>query len=202
MELRVGNRRSGGMRHLTALLPVVLLLAACAADSSPTPIGSDAVPGPTDPELASGVATQGDLTLSVMAMPAVAQTNEVIGVTAQIANAGSEPLTVSGPGSGVVFFSVTRLEDGLSSGPPVMEDDCTPHEFRPDQPVTFPFKKSGAFTDEDRDADFRRSYFADPELRLPAGVWRVDVTTAGVIGDQCRGESLDLEISLLVTVTE
>lgn len=202
MEPVPSARRSGGVQRLVPLLPAVLVLVACAALPSPTPIGSGALPGPTDPELASGVATQGDLTLSVTAIPAVAQANEVIEVTAQLINAGSEPVTVSGPGSGVVFFSVTRLEDGLSSGPPVMEDDCAPHEFHPDQPAAFPFKKSGAFTDEDPDAGFRRSYFADPELRLPAGAWRIDVTTAGVIGDQCRGESLDLEISLVVRVTD
>lgn len=190
------------MKRSLSLALVAVFAAACSQSPTPTPVGSGTVPGPTDPQLASGVATQDDFTLSVMAMPAVAATNEVIEVTGSITNRGPEPMTVSGPGSGVVFFSVTRLEDGVSSGPPVIEGDCAPHEFPPGEPVDFAFKKSGAFTDEDTDAGFRRSYFADTELRLPSGTWRIDVRTAGVIGDACRGEPLDLELSLIVTVTE
>ena len=169
MEPAPSARRSGGVQRFLLSSLVAVLVTACVADPSSTPIGSDVMPGPTNPELASGVASQGDLTLSVMAVPAVAATNEVIEVTGSITNGGPGPLTVSGPGSGVVFFSVTRLEDGVSSGPPVIEGDCTPHEFPPGEPVDFSFKKSGAFTDEDADAGFRRPYFADPELRLPLG---------------------------------
>lgn len=202
MRLAPSPQRWAGMQRLVFPALVAVLVTACAADPSPTPIGSDAMPGPTGLELASGVATQGNLTLSVMAVPAVAATNEVIEVTGSITNGGPGPLTVGGPGSGVVFFSVTRLEDGVSSGPPVIEGDCTPHEFPPGEPVDFSVKKSGAFTDEDADAGFRRSYFADPELRLPSGSWRIDVSTAGVIGEQCRGEPLEIELSLVVTVTE
>ncbi len=142
------------------------------------------------------------MTLSVTAEPAVVAAGETIDVEAMVTNDRAEPITVEGPGSGIVFFSVTRLEDGVSSGPPVIEDDCTPHELQPGQPVGFAFKKSGAFTDDDPDAGFRRTYLADPELRLPPGTWRIDVSTAGVIGEQCRGEPVALEISLLVRVTE
>lgn len=195
--------RPVGMIRLSAALVIVATVGACAAEQpSPTAIGSDVGPGPTDPELTSGVASQGDLSLSVAAMPAVAATGQPIMVTSSITNGGRQPLTVSGPSSGVVFFSVTRLQDGLSSGPPVVEGDCAPHEFPPGQPVIFPFKKSGAFTDDEADADFRRSYFADPALRLPSGTWRIDVSTAGVVGEQCRGEPFEIELSLVVIVTE
>lgn len=194
--------RSGGVHRLVFSALVVVLVAACSQSPTPTPLGSPIQPGPTAPELASGVARQGDLTLSVKGTPALVPTGQPIEVTAIITNTGAGPLTVGGPGSGVVFFSVTRLEDGVSSGPPVIEGDCAPHEFPPGEAVDFSFKKSGAFTDDDADARFRRSYFADPELRLPSGTWRIDVSTAGVIGDECRGEPFDLELSLIVTVTE
>lgn len=201
MQPRARERRSAGMRRPVALvIAFTLPLSACSSTPTSTPVGSGTQPGPTAPELASGVATQGDFTLSVVVMPAVAATNQVIEVTGSITNGGPEPLTVSGPGSGVVFFSVTRLEDGVSSGPPVIEGDCTPHEFPTGEPVDFSFKKSGAFTDEDADAGFRRSYFADPELRLPPGTWRIDISTAGVVGEQCRGEPLEIELSLVRTV--
>lgn len=203
MERRGGIRRSSDMQRSGIIALVAVLLVACsAAPPTPTPLGSGSHPGPTAPELASGTVSGQGMTLSVSAEPAVVAAGQAIEVGAVLTNDGAERMIVGGPGSGIVFFSVTRLEDGLSSGPPVMEDDCTPHEFRPGQPVAFPFKKSGASTDEDRDADFRRSYFADPQLRLPPGAWTIDVSTAGVIGDRCRGEPLDLKISLVVTVTE
>lgn len=202
-ERAVAVGRSSGMARFVSLASVAVVAAACSvATPTPTPLGSGLQPGPTAPELASGTVSGHGLTLSVTAEPAVVAGSQPIEVEAVVTNDGSEPIVVGGPGSGIVFFSVTRLEDGLSSGPPVMESDCTPHEFRPGEPVDFAFKKSGAFTDEDPDADFRRTYLADPTLRLPPGAWRIDVTTAGVIGEQCRGEPLELELSLIVTVTE
>lgn len=101
-----------------------------------------------------------------------------------------------------MFFSVTRLEDGLSSGPPVIEGDCALHAFEPGQQVVYRFKKSGAFSDDDADADFRSAYLRDPELRLPTGTWRIDISTAGVVGEDCRGDALAIEISLVVTVNQ
>ncbi len=204
MEPVAALRRSGGVQRLVSLPTVILpalILAACISTPTPTALGSG-VSGPSNPELAAGTARQGELTLSVTAEPAVMAVGETIDVRATVSNEGEGPLVVSGPGSGIVFFSVTRVQDGLSSGPPVIEDDCSPHEFAPGQSVVYPFKKSGAFTDDDADADFRRSYFADPELRLPSGTWRIDISTAGVVGEECRGEPLEIEISLVVTVTE
>ena len=48
-----------------------------------------------------------------------------------------------------------------------------------------------------------RMYFADPELTLPTGTWRIDVTTAGNHRRGVHGaRPLDLELSLVVTVTD
>lgn len=202
MEPATPTRRSAGVQRFVLAAAVTPLLAACSLAPSPTPLGSGAHPGPTAPELAAGMVSGHGMTLAAAAEPAVVAAGERIDVEAVITADGPDPIIVGGPGSGIVFFSVTRLEDGLSSGPPVMEGDCASHEFRPGQPEIFTFKKSGAFTDADPDADFRRSYLSDPDLRLPPGTWRIDVTTAGVLGEQCRGEPLDLELALVVTVTD
>lgn len=202
MERGTRSRRPRGVQRLVLFGAVALFVAGCLAAPTPTPLGPDELPGPSNPELAAGTARQGDLALSVTAEPAVVAAGETIGVTATISNEGEDPLVVSGPSSGVVFFSVTRLEDGLSSGPPAIEGDCALQAFAPGQPVGYRFKKSGIFTDDDADADFRRAYFRDPELRLPSGTWRIDISTAGVVGEECRGDPLAIEISLVVTVTE
>jgi hypothetical protein len=181
------------MRRLVSLLCTALPLVACSPAPSPTP---------SVPELASGTVSGHGLTLSVTAQPVVVAADQPISVEAVVTNDGAEPIVLSGSGSGFVFFSVTRVEDGLTSGEPVMTDDCAPHVLQPGEPVVVPFAKSGAWTEDDPNAAFLRTYFADPELTLPSGTWRIDVSTAATIGEGCVGPQLDLALTLPVTVTE
>jgi hypothetical protein len=156
----------------------------------------------TMPEQAAGTVSEGGITLSATAQPAVVPAGQPIKVEAVLTHDRPEPLIVSGSGSGIVFFSVTRIEDGLTSGPPAMEGDCARHELPPGEPMVVPFAKSGGFSDDDPDAGFLRVYLSDPELTLPAGTWRIDVSTSGNLGDECTGEPLALELALVVTVSE
>jgi len=182
--------------HLVlAASAAAFLLAACVAAPS-------AVPTPSTPELAAGTVTEQGITLAVAARPAVVPAGQPIEVEATLTHDGPEPLVVSGSGSGIVFFSVTRLEDGLSSGPPAMEGDCARHELRAGEPLVVPFSKSGGYGPDDPNAEFMELYFADPDLTLPAGSWRIDVTVSGQLGEGCEGEPLGHEISLVVTVTD
>lgn len=195
-------RRWDGVQRLTLLAAAALVLAACSVIPTPSPLGSGLQPGPTAPELASGTVSGHGMTLSVTAEPAVVSAGARIQVEAVVANDGPEPIVLSGSGSGFVFFSVTRVEDGLTSGEPVMTDDCAPHVVNPGEPIAVPFAKSGGWSEDDPNAAFLRTYFAEPELTLPSGTWRIDVMTAATIGEGCVGEPLDLELSLVVTVTE
>jgi hypothetical protein len=180
------------MRGVVLLLPTVLLVA-CGPEASPTP---------SVPELVAGSVSGQGMTLSVTAEPAVVAPGERIEVEAVVTNDGPEPIELSGSGSGVVFFSVTRLDDGLTSGEPAWTSDCVPHIVNPGEPIVVPFSKSGGWSEEDPNAAFLRTYFSEPELTLPSGAWRIDVTAAATIGEGCTGEPLDLELSLLVRVTE
>lgn len=193
MQLRSGERRSGAMRRHVSLLSVALLLAACSPASTPTP---------SAPELASGTVGGHGMTLSVTAEPAVVGAGEPIDVQAVVTNDGVEPLVLSGSGSGFVFFSVTRLEDGLTSGEPGMTADCAPHVVPAGEPIVVPFAKSGGWSEDDPNAAFLRTYFSEPELSLPSGTWRIDVSTVATIGEGCVGPQLDLKLSVLLTVTE
>lgn len=195
-------RRPDGVQRLLFPAAAALILAGCSVTPTPTPLGSDAQPGPTTPELAAGTVSGHGMTLSVTAEPAVVAAGEPIDVQAVVTNDGAEPIVLSGSGAGFVFFSVTRVEDGLTSGEPVMTSDCAPHVVPPREPVTVPFSKSGAWSDEDPNAAFLRTYLADPELTLPSGTWQIDISTAATIGEHCVGEPLDLTLSLIVTVTE
>ncbi len=173
-----------------------LALAACAATPSPS-----AVP-PSTPELAAGQVTEGGITLAATVDPAIVAAGEEINVVAELSHDRPEPLVVSGSGSGIVFFSVTRVEDGLSSGPPIASSDCARHELPPGEPVVVPFSKSGGSSEDAPNADFLNTYFSEPELTLPPGTWRIDITTGGTLGEGCTGGQLGLELALLVMVTE
>ena len=179
MQPRAGERRSAGMRRPVALvIALTLPLSACSSTPTPTPPGSGTQPGPTAPELASGTVSGHGMTLSVTAEPAVVRAGAPIEVEAVVTNDGAGPIVLSGSGSGLVFFSVTRVDDGLTSGPPGMTLDCVQHVMAPGEPNVVPFSKSGGWSDDDPNAAFLRIYFAEPELTLPSGTWRIDVTTA------------------------
>lgn len=181
---------------------VAVALAACAAVPSPTAIGPSDVPGPSVPELAAGEVSDGPVTMRVTAEPAVVAAGQRIEVETVLEVDGSDPLLVTGSGSGIVGFSVTRLEDGLTSGPPASSGDCVRHELPTGEPTVVPFAKSGGWSPDDPNAGFLEAYFAQPELTLPAGTWRIDVSVHATVGEDCTGPPLDLQLSLPITVTE
>ena len=193
MERDGAPPRPAGVRIVLLSLIAAAVLVACGPAPSPTQ---------TAPEVAAATVSGQGVTLAVTADPAVATPGERIDVEAVVTNDGDEPLVLSGSGGGFVFFSVTRIEDGLTSGEPAMTDDCVPHVVAAGEPAVVPFAKSGGWTEEDPNADFLRTYFADPELSLPAGTWRIDVSTAATIGEGCVGPRLELAASVVVQVTE
>lgn len=171
---------------------LTLTLAAC-AEPDPTPVVA---------RVASAEATRDGLSLSAIAVPATVASGDVIAVTATLARLGPGQLELSGSGSGLVFFSVTRLEDGLTSGPPGSRGDCHEYLLSPDEPMVVPFAKSGGYSSDDPNAAFMEAYFADPELTLPPGTWRIDVSAFGNLGHECGGDALiDLAIELVVFVS-
>lgn len=170
-------------------LVALVLLAGCGTDRMPEP----------DELVDSGSDTDGMFTLEVRVADVTVFEGEEILVDASLSHDGAADVILAGSGSGVVFFSVTRQEDGLSSGPPVWTDDCAQHVLEAGRPMDVPFAKSGGFSDDDPNAAFLRTYFADRELRLPAGTWRIEATTNASI-DECGGEPVNLRAFVDVVV--
>lgn len=186
-------------RRAIALL--ALLLAACSAMPAPSdaPASIGPLPSAAPP---SARATVGGITLTLEAQSGPVTAGDEIAVWATLEHDRPGDLTVFGSGSGIVFFSVTRLEDGLTSGPPVHTDDCATHILPAGGRTTIPFFKSGGFSPEDPNADFLEIYFGESELSLPAGTWRIDATTYGWLGEWCSGDTLDIATSIEVVVGE
>ncbi len=184
--------RLPGVRIIPAAV-LLVVIAGCGLPHQPTP---------SAPQLASGTDAQDGITLTAVAEPATVVTGEVIHVTATLSHEGSDDIVLSGSGSGIVFFSVTRIRDGLGSGPPATTLDCAGHVLAAGGPTVIPFEKSGGYSPDDPNAAFMEAYNADPLLTLPSGIWRIDVATYAKIGPGCTGDQLDLDIGLVVTVTD
>lgn len=168
----------------------LLVLGGCATMSEPTE---------TKPEVALDQDADRGFVLALHADDPAVGAGEEISVFATIASPGVEAV-VMGSSSGLVGFGVTRLEDGLTSGPPGWRSDCREYTV-PEQPLVIPFAKSGGWSPEDPDAEFLRTYFSDQALILPPGTWRIDAMANGSIGE-CGGDPLVLRASIEVVVTE
>jgi hypothetical protein len=181
--------------HRMLVIAILIVASGCGAplETSETPPSL----GPLE-----GEAREAGFRLSVRAEEGRVRTGDEIHVTATFGHDRDRDVTLSGSGSGVVFFSVTRVEDGLTSGPPAHTDDCVIHVIPAGEPVTVPFAKSGGFSPEDPNADFLALYFSDLALSLPAGTWRIEATSSARVGEGCTGDLLELAASVEVRVTD
>jgi hypothetical protein len=168
----------------------ILLLAACTSVPPPEP---------QVPERVDATVSEGGFTLTAVAEPASVAVDEAIEVEANLSHDGGAPIRLFGSSTGIVLFSVTRLEDGLTSGPPGVRADCREQDVPAGRGLTVPFQKSGGIPSDDPNAEFLELYFSQPELRLPAGTWRIDVETIAAL-DTCGGRPLELEVPLTVVV--
>jgi hypothetical protein len=66
--------------------------------------------------------------------------------------------------------------------------------------MVIPFVKSGGYGYDDPLASFYQAYFADPDLRLPAGTWTIQATASFYTGDDCGDVAHLLETSVTVVV--
>jgi hypothetical protein len=129
----------------------------------------------------------GDYMLVITSPQATWGAGDAIELEATLNYSGGQPeVTLTGSGSGVLFFSVDEL-DGDRSMDAAWHDDCKPYTFGPGDPISSPYRKSGGFTDEDPNAAFYRAYFRDPVFRLPPGAWKVTAIARFGIGAECGG---------------
>lgn len=146
--------------------------------------------------------SDGAFTLELVLPRLAWSANEPILGTAILIFDGREITTIYGSGAGVVAFSFDEV-GGPRHVRYGMSDDCRPHELDPATPINAELFKSGGVTGTEPDADFLRSFFADPELQLPAGTW--DVTAVAVFFAEtvgCVGQMHTLEATARISVSD
>ena len=180
---------------------LALLLVACASPGAPTPSVPHAPGSGESPSVAAPRAAAGDaqFQLSIRAGRDRYRAGEPIEVSAALRYLGpDERLVLSGSGSGLVLFSLEQVDGPLDTAA-VATSDCARHGIGQGERA-FRFAKSGGYSADDPDAAFWNSFFRDPELRLPAGTWRVTARASFFVGDDCSGRPRDLAATITLEV--
>ena len=125
--------------------------------------------------------------------------DEPIDITTTLRYIGAPPrTTVISHGGGPVSFGVEQLDGPIVNGPGY-DANAVPFTYRRGDVRDVPFQKSGGWDGSDPMADFWRAWFADPELRLPAGQYRISAYLEyRGLGDQATTQTLEASVVIEV----
>jgi hypothetical protein len=201
--------RSTGPRPIptrpTMAVILALVLAVCAAACA-APAPSTERPRPTTPDAtiapASGGpagstglpsvdsvttdrADDGEFDVSISVDKGSYAPDEPITAAARLVYLGpGATVTAFGSGSGLVTFDLQQLDGPLDPGGGATSD-CRPYQLARNEPLDIPYAKSGGWSEEDPNAAWYAVFFNEPELRLPAGVWRLTARLEAATGTSC-----------------
>lgn len=152
-------------------------------------------------EALRAVALDPEYTLVITSPQATWAAGETIEVGASLNYLGGAPaVTLTGSGSGVIGFSVEEM-NGNRRMEAAWHDDCRRYTIGPREPITSPYRKSGAFDAEEPNAPFYEAYFADPLFRLPNGAWKVTAIASFNTSPECGGDrTVLLQASVVISV--
>ena len=180
------------VRSTVAMVAIGLaLVAACAESDAPSPA---VTAGPAEASDREG-RFQLVLSLPSMTFPASEPiTGEAVLTTLDGSGAG-----IAGSGGGVIAFSFSEIGGSRSMGF-AMTSDCSPHTVPAGGGLRSSLRPSGAWSDDDPNADFYRAFAQGSDVRLPAGAWRI-TAHAVFMGAGCVQPEHTLEASTVVVVT-
>ena len=187
------------MRGRRDIVLLGLLLTACLPSSATSPVIPTEPTGPLvigDPQSASD--EDGAFRLTITSDQDRYRAGQRIEVSASLTFLGpADAISAAGSGT-LVGFGVQSIDLGVDIRP-LFTGDCAAQVFRRDEPVPYPFAKSGGMGQPgDPLAPFLTDYFSSPDLRLPAGTWTISAMTT-VYKTSCSDPS-SLSASLTVAV--
>lgn len=163
------------------LLVVPVLLAGCAGSAQP-------------------ISRSGNYQLTLSTDATQYAPSQPIAAVAELAYLGSEDhVEVGNLWPGVIGFGLRQL-DGTVRVDPAWHFQCLPFELRRDRPRRQSFNKSGLAGDASN-ASFYSSFFADSQLRLPAGRWELyAMADLAPVGQMDCQDDITLRTSTQITV--
>jgi hypothetical protein len=96
--------------------------------------------------------------------------------TAILSLTDSEPTKVAAAGE-LIVFAYDEV-GGIRHVGPIWDQSCVLYPLDPATPQSVALRKSGAVERNEPDADFLRTFLADPEIHLPAGTWDISATAS------------------------
>lgn len=188
-------RGSVPVNRVSVTVASLVLLTACGGA-----VPSQAVPSPAATPGPVEVSDTEDryrlvLTLDATTVPA----SEPVTGEAVLTTTDGLDADISGSGGGVFGFSYREIGGTRSMGY-AMTADCAPHTIPAEGGLRSGLEPSGAWSEDDPDADFYRAFVHGPDVRLPAGAWQV-TAHAVFVGAGCALPERNLEASTVVVVT-
>lgn len=99
----------------------------------------------------------------------------------------------------LVYFTI---QGGRFTGDYAVSDELMTTTFKKNEPVRFDFVKSGGYSADDADAAFWESWYAEPELMLPAGTYTISAKADGFFDeDDYAGSKYTLTAARTIFVT-
>ena len=172
----------------------VIALAESARAASPSPSASTAGP---DGAVASS--TDGRFRLVLVLPGTTFSTDEAITGRGILSVEDGAAATIGGPGAGPLAFSFDEVGGSrrMDAG---YDTTCGVFTIEPGVPMTSDLTKSGGWADDDPNASFYRSFFADPAIHLPPGTWDISAN-AWFAEDACSGPDHHMTATARVIVT-
>jgi hypothetical protein len=174
---------------------LLLALMATGCGSGPTS-GPDQPPNPMH-----STATAGRFEMTFDVSRTSARPGDAIEGLATLRLLRTGPGALSGSGSGLIGFSFHEVGGAGRSLDPALTADCAPHRISIDKPITSPIVRSGGYSGDEPDAEFKRSLLEGSDLRLPAGTWDITAHSGFVDGANCQGEGQSISVTIRVVVT-
>jgi hypothetical protein len=176
-------RRAG---QLVVLVVVLLVSAACS--------------GPNQTNLPEApvvhVAEAAGFSLQVGVPRSSFSSTDVIPVEATLTWVGPAPqAAIWGSGMGPASFVFAEVGGRGRTLGGVMSGDCRRTDYARGVSVVIPLRKSSAYAEDDPDAAFYMAWNADPQLRLPAGHWQIQVSAGGFL-TPCEWNAPELRLLL------
>lgn len=197
--LRATLRESPVVPRSSPVVPSPIATQSAHATTQPSPIQQ--APSPTiTPAIATmGTGEAGDFRLDLSATRASWRAEEAIDVHAELTYLGTAGKVVVGSsGSGLLSFSVTRLQDGMTLGGDT-STDCGDYVLKSGRPRSVAFTKSGGYGVKEPEPEFYGAWLGDPLLRLPPGTWSVRAS-AYLDTDGCGGDDVLTPIRATITL--
>jgi hypothetical protein len=177
---------------IRSALGVIVLALAFAACGSPTPSApKEQIGRNQDGTFGVEIRTPKDTYRVADAIPIV--TNVVyLGPNGQTPASSDYPSFVS--------FGLEQLDGPLDmpfGGSDLM---CSAREVVARQPIAVPYAKSGGWSNNDPAAGFWQAFFADKELHLPVGTWRVIASLRAMTTPDCSGAKHEFDATVTFRV--